>query len=103
MRSNSSDVIVVDATDYGSSGGGSAQLRPDQCCSGVIGAVARSSDDSRISTAVAWIWHRGVDRCGRGILARRDDDGGIGDDGSEVVWEASAGGDQTEIFDLLTA
>jgi hypothetical protein len=39
MRSNSSDVIVVDAADCGSGGGGSAQLRPDQCGSGVIGAA----------------------------------------------------------------
>jgi hypothetical protein len=34
-----------------------------------------------------------VDRCGRGILARRNDDRGVGDSGSGVVWEASAGGD----------
>jgi hypothetical protein len=39
----------------------------------------------------------------RGILARRDDDEGVGDGGSGAVWEASAGGDQTESFDLLMA
>jgi hypothetical protein len=31
MRSNSNDVIVGDAADYGSGGGGLAQLWPDQC------------------------------------------------------------------------
>jgi hypothetical protein len=36
MRSNSSDIVVVDAADCGSGGGGSAQLRPDQCGGGVI-------------------------------------------------------------------
>jgi hypothetical protein len=44
-----------------------------------------------------------VGRCGRGVLARRDDDRGVGDGGSEAVWEASVGGDQMESFDLLTA
>jgi hypothetical protein len=44
-----------------------------------------------------------VGRCGRGILAQRDDDEGVGDGGSGAVWEASAGGDQTESFDLLMA
>jgi hypothetical protein len=48
---------------------------------------------SRINTAVG--------RCGRGILARCDDDGGVGDGGSGAVWEAS--GDQTEGVDLLMA
>jgi hypothetical protein len=43
-----------------------------------------------------------VDRCGRGVLARRNDDGGVSDGGSGAVWEVSAGGDQTESFDLLT-
>jgi hypothetical protein len=46
---------------------------------------------------------RAVIRCGRGVLARRDDDGSVGDGGSGAVWEASVGGDQTESFDLLTA
>jgi hypothetical protein len=44
-----------------------------------------------------------VGRCGRDVLAQRDDDGGVVDGGSGAVWEASAGGDQTESFDLLTA
>jgi hypothetical protein len=45
MRSNSSDVVVVvDAADCDSSGGGSAQLRPDQCGGGVIGAATGSGD-----------------------------------------------------------
>jgi hypothetical protein len=42
MHSNSSDVTVVDAMDCGSDGGGSAQLRPDWCSGGVIGAAAES-------------------------------------------------------------
>jgi hypothetical protein len=88
MRSNNSDVVVVDAADCGSGGGGSAQLRPDQCGGGVIGvAAAKSARRWRGSGA------RVVDRCGRGLLARRDDDGGVGDGWSEVVWGASAGGD----------
>jgi hypothetical protein len=33
---------VVDVADCGSGGGGSAQLRPDQCDGGVIGVVAGS-------------------------------------------------------------
>jgi hypothetical protein len=33
---------VVDAADCGSVGGGSAQVRPDQCDGGVIGVVAGS-------------------------------------------------------------
>jgi hypothetical protein len=102
MRSNSSDVVVVDAMDCGSGGGESVQLRPDRC-SGQIGwrpnraATAESARRRRGSGAGA------VGRCGRGILARRDDDGGVSDSGSGAVWEASAGGDQTESFDLLTA
>jgi hypothetical protein len=44
-----------------------------------------------------------VSRCGRGVLARRDDDGGVDDGGSGAVWEGSASGDQMERFDLLTA
>jgi hypothetical protein len=44
-----------------------------------------------------------VSRCGRGVLAQRDDDRGVSDGGSGVMWEASAGGDQTESFDLLMA
>jgi hypothetical protein len=59
MRSNSSDVVVVDAADCGSGGGGSTQLRPDQCGGGVIKATAGSGGGSRISTAAAWIWRRG--------------------------------------------
>jgi hypothetical protein len=55
MRSNSSDIDVVDAADYGSGGGRSAQLRPDRCGSSVIGVAAESSDGSRISTVAAWI------------------------------------------------
>jgi hypothetical protein len=43
-----------------------------------------------------------VGRCRRGVLARRDGDGGVDDGGSGAVWEASAGGDQTKSFDLLT-
>jgi hypothetical protein len=42
-----------------------------------------------------------IDRCRRGVLARRDND--VGDGGSGAVWEASAGGSQTESFDLLMA
>jgi hypothetical protein len=59
MRSNSSDIVVVDVADCGSDGGGSAQLRPDQCGGGVIGAVAGSGGGSRIIKAAAWIWHKG--------------------------------------------
>jgi hypothetical protein len=33
----------------------------------------------------------------------RDDDRGVGDGGSGAVWEAIAGGDKTESFDLLMA
>jgi hypothetical protein len=55
MRSNNNDVVVVDAADCGSGGGGSAQLRPNQCSGGVIGAAAGSGSDSRISTVAAWI------------------------------------------------
>jgi hypothetical protein len=101
MRSNSNDVVVVDAMDCGSGGGGSAQLRPDRGSGGVIRA-AGGSGSGRIGR------RRGsgagvVGRCWRGILARRDDDRGIDDGGRGAVWEASAGGDQTESFDLLTA
>jgi hypothetical protein len=67
MRSNSSDVVVVDNADCGSNGGGSAQLRPDQCGEGVIGAATGSGGGSRISTTVAWIWRRG----GRPMRERR--------------------------------
>jgi hypothetical protein len=42
MRSNSSDVVVVEAVDCGSDGGGLAQLRPDQCGGGVIKAAVGS-------------------------------------------------------------
>jgi hypothetical protein len=98
MRSNTSNVIVVVAVDCGSGGGGSAQLRPDQCGSSVIGAAtAKSATRRRGSDAGA------VDRCGRGVLARHNDDEGVDDGGSGAVWEASAGGDQTESFDLLMA
>jgi hypothetical protein len=98
MRSKSSDIVVVDVADCGSGGGGSTQLRPDQCGGGVIGAAAaaESARQRRGSGAEA------VGRCGRGVLAQHDDDGGVGDGGSGAVWEASAGGDQTESFDLLT-
>jgi hypothetical protein len=48
MRSNNSDVIVVDAANCGSGSGGSAQLRPDQCGGSVIGAAAGSGGDGRI-------------------------------------------------------
>jgi hypothetical protein len=57
--------------------------------------VAKAARRRRGSSA------RAVGRCGRGILARRGDDGGVG--GSRAMWEASVGGDQTESFDLLTA
>jgi hypothetical protein len=46
MRSNSSDLIVVDVVDCGSGGGGSVQLRPVQCGGSVIEAMARSSGGS---------------------------------------------------------
>jgi hypothetical protein len=97
MRSNSSDIAVVDAMDCGSDSGGSAQLRPDRCGGGVIGAAVGSARRWRGSGAGA------VDRCGRGVLARLDDDGGVSDGGSGAVWEASTDGVQTESFDLLTA
>jgi hypothetical protein len=42
MRSNNSDIIVIDAADYGSGGGGSVQVRLDQCGGGVIRAAAGS-------------------------------------------------------------
>jgi hypothetical protein len=67
MRSNNGDVIVVDAADCGSDGGGSTQLRPDQCGGGVIGVAVGSGGGSRISTAAAWIWCRG----GRPMQERR--------------------------------
>jgi hypothetical protein len=98
MRSNSSDVDVVDAMDCGSGGGGSTQLRPDRCGGSVIGAAAAESARRRCGSGAG-----AVGRCGRGILARRNDDGGIDDGGSGAVWETSVGGDQTERFDLLTA
>jgi hypothetical protein len=59
--------------------------------------VAKSARRRRGSGAGA------VGRCGRGILARHDGDGGVDDGGSGAVWEASASGDQIESFDLLTA
>jgi hypothetical protein len=93
---------MVDAMDRGSGGGGSAQLRPDRCGGGVIG-VAGGSGSDRIGRRRRGSGAGAVGRCGRGILARRDDDGGIGDGGSGAVWETSVGGDQTERFDLLTA
>jgi hypothetical protein len=40
MRSNSNDVVVVDAMDCGSGGGGLVQLRLDRCGGGGIGAAA---------------------------------------------------------------
>jgi hypothetical protein len=67
MRSNSSDIAVIDAMDCGSDGGGSTQLRPDQCGGDVIGAAAGSGGGNRISTAAAWIWRRG----GRPMRGRR--------------------------------
>jgi hypothetical protein len=48
MRSNNGDVIVVDAADCGSGGGGSTQLRPDQCGGGVIGVTVGSGSGGRI-------------------------------------------------------
>jgi hypothetical protein len=98
MRSNNNDVAVVDAMDCGSGGSGSAQLRPDWRGGSVIGAAAAKSARRQRGSGAGV-----VGRCGRGILARRDDDRGIDDSGSGAVWEASAGGDQTESFDLLTA
>jgi hypothetical protein len=53
MRSNSSDIVVVDAADCGSDGGGSVQLRPDQCGGGVIGAVVGSGDGG-VDLAQGW-------------------------------------------------
>jgi hypothetical protein len=116
MRTNSSDVVVVDAADCGSGGGGSAQLQPDQCGGGVIRAAVGSGSGGQIgrrrpnraAAAESARWRHGsgtgaVDRCGRGVLARCDDDGGVGDGGSGAVWDVNAGGDQTESFDLLTA
>jgi hypothetical protein len=42
MHSNNSDIIVVDAVDCGSGGGGLTQLRPNQCGgSSQISKVAR--------------------------------------------------------------
>jgi hypothetical protein len=69
MRSNNSDVAVVDAADCGSGGGGLAQLRLD-----------------RAATAESARWRRGsgagaVGRCERGVLAQRDGDGGVSDGG----------------------
>jgi hypothetical protein len=40
MRSNSNDVVVGDAMDCGSGGGGLVQLRLDRCGGGGIGAAA---------------------------------------------------------------
>jgi hypothetical protein len=70
----------------------------DRHSCGLIGAAATESARRRCGSGAG-----AVGRCGRGVLARRDDDGGVGDGGSGVVWEASAGGDQAESFDLLTA
>jgi hypothetical protein len=98
MRSNNSDVVVVDAMDCGSGGGGLTQLWPNRRGGSVIGAAAAESARRQRGSGAGV-----VGRCGRGILARRDDDRGIDDSGSGAVWEASAGGDQTESFDLLTA
>jgi hypothetical protein len=70
----------------------------DRHSCGLIGAAAAESARRRRGSSAG-----AVGRCRRGILARRDDDGGIGDGVSGVVWEASAGGDQAESFDLLTA
>jgi hypothetical protein len=103
MCSNSSDIVVVNVADYGSSSGGSAQMWPDQCCGSVIGATAGLGGGSQISKAAMWIWRRG-DRLMRerhpSTTRRRRS---IGDGGSGAVWEASAGGDVTESFDLLIA
>jgi hypothetical protein len=103
MRSNSSDVVVVHAMDCGSGGGVLAQLRADQCGGGVIKAAVGSCGDNRISMTAVWIWHRG----GRPMRERRPTtmrrQRGVGGDGSGAVWEASASGDQTENFGLLTA
>jgi hypothetical protein len=97
MYSNSSDIVVVDATDCGSGGGGSTQLWPDRA------VAAGSGGGSRISKTTAWIWRRGGrsmwERCPNTMRQRR----GVGDGGSGAVWEASASGDQTVSFDLLTA
>jgi hypothetical protein len=46
MGSNNNNAIVVDAVDCGSGGGGSAQLWPDQCGGGVIGAATGSGGSS---------------------------------------------------------
>jgi hypothetical protein len=96
MCSNSSNVIVIDATDYGSDGGGSTQLRLDQCDGGVIRAAAANSARRRCGSGAG-----AVGQCGRGVLARCDGDAGDDNGESGAVWEASAGGDQTESFDLL--
>jgi hypothetical protein len=48
MGSNNNNAIVVDAVDCGSGGGGSAQLWPDQCGGGVIGAATGSGDSGQI-------------------------------------------------------
>jgi hypothetical protein len=103
MRSNSSDIVVVDATDYGSSNGGSAQMWPDQCGGSVIGAMARSGDGSQISKAAAWIWRKGDRPMQERHPSMTRRQRGIGDGGSGAMWEASAGGDVTESFDLLIA
>jgi hypothetical protein len=77
-------------------GGGRIGQRPDR-------AVGRSEAATEAARRWCGSGAGAVSRCGRGILARRDDDGGVGDGGSGAMWEASAGGDQTESFDLLTA
>jgi hypothetical protein len=48
MRSNNNDVVVVDATDCGFDGGGSAQLQPDQCGGGVIGTTVAGSGNAQL-------------------------------------------------------
>jgi hypothetical protein len=96
MHSNSSDIAVVDAMDCCSDGGGSTQLRPDQCGGDVIGAAATGSARWRHGSGAG-----AVGRCEGGVLTRRDDDGGVNDGGSGAVWEASAGGDPMESFDPL--
>jgi hypothetical protein len=41
--------------DCGCGGGRSAQLRPDRCGGGVIGAAGGSGSGSRIGTTTVWI------------------------------------------------
>jgi hypothetical protein len=69
----------------------------DRVAAGSSGRRIGKWPDRAAAAEAARQWHGSVagavGRCGRGILTRRDDDGGVCDGVSGAVWEASAGGD----------